>query len=83
MNHEPNEAPRLLRLPEVLKQTGLGRTTVFDLVRCGKFPPPVRLTSSARAWIEGEVSAWIDARIAARHAKPSRLPEGQNAGGAP
>ncbi len=87
MSATPTTLPRLLRLRGVIAQTGLGRTTLFDMVRCGKFPPPVRLTSSARAWIESEVSAWIEARVIERNARlgvktASRM-DGQNgAGGA-
>ncbi|WP_297923370.1 AlpA family phage regulatory protein [Metallibacterium sp.] len=74
---------RLLRLAVVLELTGLGRTTVFDYVRLGKFPAPVPLTATARAWRSDEIENWIAERIAARDAKTSSRPDVQNgAGGA-
>ena len=57
---------RLMRLREVLAQTSLGRTAVYDRVRSGQFPQPVALTKTARAWREDEVQQWIAARIAER-----------------
>lgn len=62
-------AARLLRLPEVQRLTGLGRSSVYDLIAAGRFPRPVALTSSARAWVEVEVLQFVAARIAARDAQ--------------
>lgn len=59
-------SPRLLRLPEVIRTTGLARSSIYDLIRSGHFPAPVPLTSTARAFLESEVEAWIAQRIAAR-----------------
>jgi prophage regulatory protein len=56
----------LLRLPQVIVQTGCGRSTLYDAIRAGTFPKPVPLTTTARAWRSDEVDAWIAARIAAR-----------------
>ena len=64
--HETFAAPRLLRLPEVIAQTGLARSSIYDGVRAGTFPAPVPLTAKARAWRSDEVDTWIVARIAAR-----------------
>ena len=64
--HETYAAPRLLRLPQVIERTGLGRSSIYGLISAGDFPAPVHLTSTARAFLESEVEAWIAARIAAR-----------------
>lgn len=61
--------PRLLRLPEVIAQTGMARTTLYDFIRAGTFPRPVPLTSTARAWVAAEVERWIADRIAERDAQ--------------
>ncbi|WP_298192056.1 AlpA family phage regulatory protein [Metallibacterium sp.] len=58
--------PRLLRLPEVIRTTGLARSSIYDLIRLGRFPAPVPLTATARAWRSDEVDNWIAQRIAAR-----------------
>ena len=59
------EPQSLLRLPEVKRRTGLGRTSIYDAVARGKFPAPVKLSERAVAWPSDAVSRWIDARIAA------------------
>jgi prophage regulatory protein len=56
---------RLLRLSEVMARCGLGRTSVYKLIGEGRFPAPVKtLGARASRWVEGEVDAWIQARIA-------------------
>lgn len=63
-NTQDNQ-PRLIKRPEVQRLTGLSRTGIYDRVRRGEFPAPVSLGGSAVAWVESEVSAWIQARIEA------------------
>ncbi|GAP67258.1 prophage regulatory protein [Mizugakiibacter sediminis] len=58
--------PRLLRLPEVIRTTGLSRSSIYDLIAQGRFPRPIPLTASARAWDSREIEIWIAERIAAR-----------------
>jgi prophage regulatory protein len=59
MNMESNH--RLIRLPEVQRLTGLGKTTLYTLERRGLFPRRRKLTSRASAWVEAEVISWIEA----------------------
>lgn len=54
---------RLIRLPDVLTLTGLSRSTLYDLVSRGDFPTSVKLTKRTVAWIESEVTQWIESRI--------------------
>jgi len=59
---------RLIRLPEVMARTGYRHSSIYNLVREGKFPSPIKLAGGrASAWLEGEVSAWIDALVARRN----------------
>lgn len=53
---------RLIRLPRVLELTGLGRDTVYKLIREGQFPSQRRITARASAWREDEVVSWIESR---------------------
>ncbi len=53
---------RFLRRPEVLKLTGLGRTTVYRLVRAGQFPKSFLLTPRVAVWSEDEVLQWMTQR---------------------
>jgi prophage regulatory protein len=62
--------PRLLRLPDVMARTGLGRDTIYRLERAGEFPARVRLGARATAWREDELLVWLDARPRAVDAGP-------------
>lgn len=53
---------RFIRRPEVIKKTGLSRTTIFNLERRNDFPRHIMLTPRCAAWDEAEVDAWLDAR---------------------
>lgn len=57
---------KLLRLNDVKAATGLGRTSLYDLMARGEFPRPVPLSARARGWLESEVRAWQDSRVASR-----------------
>lgn len=58
----------LLRLPQVKSRTGLSRSEIYRRIAAGTFPAPIKLGERASAWPEHEVTAWIEARIAARDA---------------
>jgi prophage regulatory protein len=63
-------AERILPIEEVFNRTGLRRTSIYDLVKRGLFPPPVSLGAVRRVgFVESEVNAWISDRIAASRAK--------------
>jgi len=55
---------RLLRLPDVEAATGCKKSTIYKLMKEGKFPSCVRITARMAAWSESAVLAWVQARIA-------------------
>jgi prophage regulatory protein len=59
---------RLLRFPDLSDRVGLRHSAIYDAIRKGTFPKPVSLGRKAVAWLESEVDAWINARIAERDA---------------
>ena len=61
---------RLLRLPEVTSVTGLGRDTIYRLIREGKFPAQRRISDRASAWNEEDIRAWIESRPIAKQPTP-------------
>ena len=56
------EGDRLLRLPEVLRLTGLSRSAVYRKIKAGEYPRPLKLGKRAVGWRESEVIAWINGR---------------------
>jgi prophage regulatory protein len=53
---------RLLRIPDVCRQTGLGKSSIYAMIQSGLFPAPKRLGYKAVAWLQSDVNAWIDSR---------------------
>ena len=51
---------RLLRLPEVISQTGLNRNSIYQIE---DFPKPIKIGARATAWVQSEVQDWIKTRI--------------------
>ncbi|MBS9852715.1 helix-turn-helix transcriptional regulator [Vibrio alginolyticus] len=57
---------RLIRLKEMLDNTGLSRAYMYKLMAEGKFPKSVSLGFRSVAWVESEVQDWILERVAER-----------------
>ena len=49
-----NSKKRLIRRQAVEDRTGLGKSSIYALIKSGKFPPPVKLSARAVAWDDGE-----------------------------
>ncbi len=62
----PSPAPVTPLLPEVMHLCGLSRSTIYELIRKGEFPPQVSLGGKNVAWLHSEVTAWMAGRIAGR-----------------
>lgn len=58
-------ATAILRLPTVKTRTGLSRSTIYNRMKEGDFPKPIRLGPRAVGWLENEVDAWIAEQIKA------------------
>ncbi len=56
---------RLLRLPEVQRLTGLGRSVIYQQMRDGVFPRSVKVGPRAASWSEAAIHAWIQQRLTA------------------
>jgi prophage regulatory protein len=57
---QPAAPDRLIKLPEVMRRVGLGKTMVYRLINEGSFPRPYKLSPFAARWSEQEVVAWIE-----------------------
>ncbi len=63
-------AQRLLPLNAVEDLTGYRKSKLYDLLKQGTFPQPVRIGRSIK-FVEAEIGAWVAARIAERDASVS------------
>ena len=61
-----NGEDRLLRRTEVEVRTGLSRTSIYRLMREGRFPEPLKIGSKAVRWPESEIADWLTARPRAK-----------------
>lgn len=68
MHQKIQHEPVILRRPQVEQRTGLSRSTLYQYIKDGDFPKPVRLGLRAVGWLESDISDWIAARV--RGARP-------------
>jgi prophage regulatory protein len=61
---------RMYRLRELPQFVGLRRTQIGEMIKTGTFPKPIPLSDGGRAvaWLETDLIAWQNARIAVRNA---------------
>jgi prophage regulatory protein len=60
---------RFIRLNEVMAICGKSRSSVYDAIKKGRFPKPVKLHGRSSAWLKSEVQQWAQDCIDARDAK--------------
>jgi prophage regulatory protein len=63
----PKAPLTLLRRDEVKRRTGLSTSGLYQLMRDGEIPRPVKLTGGTVAWPEHEIEHFIAKRIAKRN----------------
>jgi prophage regulatory protein len=67
MNTPP--LPVLVRLPEVMKTTGLSSSSIYRAMVAGKFPRPIKIGDGLRAvsvWRADEIAEWVERLTAQR-----------------
>lgn len=60
-----SESITFLRRRQVEARTGLARATIYQRIKAGTFPAPVRIGARAVAWTETAVQEWQAAQITA------------------
>ena len=68
-------ANEIIRLATVLDRTGLGRSTIYNLMAepGATFPKPIALGARAVGWLESEVDDWIANKIKKSRGSPPSL----------
>ena len=54
------ESDRLLTVRDVIARTAIGRTRLYEMIRCGDFPAPHKIGTKLSRWKASEVDRWID-----------------------
>ena len=60
--HRPQH---LLSIATVGERTTCSRAHIYEMVKAGTFPSPIKISANRIAWPESAVDAWIAAKIAA------------------
>ena len=60
-------ALRIIRMKELVSKVGYARSTIYALLKEGRFPKPFKLVPNGRAngWLEETINEWIDHRKSA------------------
>ncbi|KGR33447.1 phage transcriptional regulator AlpA [Vibrio campbellii] len=53
---------QIIRLPEVMKGTGLSRSTIYLRMSKGDFSQSISLGDRAVGWLKQEVDQWLEER---------------------
>ena len=51
---------RFVKIDEVCRRAGLGKTMIYSMIKDGRFPRPYKISPFAARWSEHELVAWID-----------------------
>jgi prophage regulatory protein len=57
--------PVVLRLPVVQHRTGRSRTSIYNDIKAGTFPSPIKLGARSVGWVESTINQWIEERATA------------------
>lgn len=63
---------RLLSINDVLKAVPFGKSKLYDLIKLGSFPAPVKISPGRSAWLENEIDTWISEKVSARDEEEGR-----------
>ncbi len=62
---------KILKLGAVMNLTGLSRSSVYLYTSKGEFPTSIKLGPRSVGWVESEIIAWLDGKVAVRNGKPT------------
>lgn len=65
---ERSQPQSLLPIRSVQAQTNLGRTKIYELIRKGEFPAPIKLGARTARWPAAVIDDWIQKKIDAQGA---------------
>ena len=57
-------APRILRIREVMRRTGLSRSGIYRAEAQGRFCRRIQISVRSVGWLDADVDNWIRQRVA-------------------
>ena len=64
--HNTASVKKFIVLPQVQEQVPYSASHIWRLERTGQFPKRIRLGKNRVAWLQSEVSAWVEDKLALR-----------------
>lgn len=61
--NQSDTSVRMLPIKDVIERIGLGKTTIYAMIRDHQFPKPVKLRGHTSRWLESEIVDWCRAHI--------------------
>lgn len=55
-----NNNKNFLKLPAVVSMSGKSRSSIYNAIKTGDFPAPVKIGPRAVAWLESAIEKWQD-----------------------
>ncbi len=53
----------IVKLPRAIQITGLSRARLYEQIKAGTFPQPVKLGKRSVGWLQHELMTWLDRRV--------------------
>lgn len=69
--HDPVNDP-ILRVPDVCRLIGCGRSKIYAMLSTGDFPQAIRIGVNSVGWRKSTVEKWLDERPKVDLRKPSK-----------
>lgn len=63
----------ILRLPDVMRLTGLGRSCIYKMMSDGLFPRSVPLSPRAVGWVTKDIRSWLGTNYRNKLLNPYRV----------
>ena len=54
------ENKSLIKLPVVISVTGKSRSSIYDDIKSGRFPKPLKIGKRSVAWKYSDIELWIN-----------------------
>jgi prophage regulatory protein len=67
----------IIRIKQVKERTGLSRSTLYTLIKEGKFAAPIPIGARCVGWLSSDIDTWINARVNA--SRPNKHQGGEHA----
>lgn len=63
------QTQQVVRLPAVMDMVGMSKGSIYNFIKAGTFPAPIKLGPKASGWLVSDVQNWIAERVSARASK--------------